>query len=358
MSKLNSYKKANNFFYSERKNMSATIHDVALLAGVSTATVSRVLNNSDFVQDLTRQKVMDAVQKIGYRPNHMARGLMKSRTNSVGILLTYVLNPYHMEIVNAIEKSLFEEGIFCYLCNSGNDEALEANYAEELIHRRVDALIIIEGTLSNTSTSDAYEHLSQRVPLILVNEHIAQHTQSHIVRCEQETGILQALSLFYKQGRSALQLVNGNNHYSFKLKENMFLDFINSHNYDPQHNRIYNIEDVNHPDAARAAGLCIDSILSSNIPVDAILAGNDLLAAGVLQTLMARSVRVPEDIAVIGVDNIIFSQVHRLKLSTIDLRMNSLGQTVAELFIRIANRSTIKPERITIQSQLIERETT
>jgi LacI family transcriptional regulator len=337
--------------------MNVTISDVAMVAKVSTATVSRVLNGIGKVSPETRRRVEAAVESTGYRPNIMARGLMRARTDSVGILVTHIVNPYHMQIVHALEGGLGRRNVFCYLCNSGGDKALEERYARELIHRAVDALFIIEGAHSDRIGDSYYASLAEQVPLILVNEHLDLNSPAHIVRCAQEPGIREAFSHLKTRGRKRIALVTGTGHYSFELKERLFSEFIIAENLDPEENRVYRIDEANDPEAAhRAAELAIH-LCSEKIRPDAIFAANDLLAAGALQGVLSAGVAIPEQASIIGVDDIVLSRVSRPRLSTVSLMTEELGEAAAEAYDTIRGMSPgNEPLRKVLSSRLIIRE--
>lgn len=197
--------------------MSLTIDDIAKAARVSTATVSRVINKNYPVSEKTRLRVEEVIARLGYRPNIFARGLMKAKTDSVGIIVPYISNPYHTQIVNAFEDELSKKDIFIYLCCSYDDPGLERKYVQRLMHRNVDVLVVIEGHSMNCSRNH-YLQIDPKQPIILVNEHLALDTKHHIVRCAQEPGLNQALDYFLHHGRRGIALFRGTTGYSFHLK--------------------------------------------------------------------------------------------------------------------------------------------
>ncbi|MCX7024645.1 MAG: LacI family DNA-binding transcriptional regulator [Spirochaetes bacterium] len=338
--------------------MNPTIVDVARVAGVSTATVSRVINGISRVEPVTKKRVEAAIEKLRYRPNILARGLMKSRTDSVGILVTHIVNPYHMSIVHALERRLAAHGVFCYLCNSGDDPEQEDRYARELIRRAVDSLIVIEGAHSDSPDAVMYSTLAGDVPLILVNEHVALDIRAHIVRCEQETGIREAFAILAASGRRRVVLLNGTGHYSFDLKRRLLSEFVESNGLDPADNPVITISCPNDTESVHeAAGIAAALVRGPN-PPDAIFAANDMMAAGALQGLLETGVSVPDDVAVVGVDDVIIARITRPKLSSVSLRTEEIGRETAETWVRIRDGVLTAPARVVVHSAFIERETT
>jgi len=337
--------------------MSLTIDDIAKASGVSTATVSRVINKNYPVSKKTRKRVESAVARLGYTPNVFARGLMKARTDSVGILVPFISNPYHTQIVNAVENHLSRNNIFIYLCCSYDDPEREREYVQRLIDRNVDALIVVEGHTMNTP-HNAYMDLNPRQPIIMVNEHIATDVRHNIVRCAQEPGLMQAFEHLLETRNRGIALLRGAG-FSFDLKERLFKRFRKNNGLDPERNPIYRIHRANEPRAVHEAADLILKLLRKSKAPRAVLAGNDLIAIGVLQGALAAGARVPQDLAIIGVDNTLISEISSPRLSTVDLKMEEVGRGTAKAYLELREHGfkMTDPIRTTIKSQFIHRET-
>ncbi len=337
--------------------MGVTIDDIARAANVSTATVSRVINNNYPVSTEARGRVESAIQRLGYRPNVFARGLMKAKTDSVGIIVPYLSNPYHTQIVDAIESELTRRDIFFYLC-CAESPSVEREYVQRLIHRGVDALILVESFSMNTRGGPNLG-VNNDFPVLLVNEHLATDTRHHIVRCAQEPGVASALTHFAESGRRRIALFRGYASYSFQLKERMFNRFLKSSGLAPNDNEIFWIKDANKAEAVHESAKRITDLLENPNPPDAVLAGNDLIAIGVLQGALAAGARVPEDLAIIGVDNTLVSQISSPRLSTVDLQMDRVGKLAAEAYLELRESgfASVSPLRRSIDSVLVYRDT-
>jgi LacI family transcriptional regulator len=344
------------------RNMGANIEDIAKAAGVSTATVSRVLNNPSIVSEATRRRVEAAIELHGYKPNIFARGLMSTRTGSVGILTSYITNPYMTSIIESIEATLAKAETFIYLCNCGPDENLERSYARELLRRKVDALIVLE-TPSLNGDNRYFLELEAECPVILVNEHRSSDTRHHILRCAQEPGLIEALWHFLSRNLLPVALMIGeDSSYSFALKRQLFTTFRDANGLSPQDLSCHvlggadsNYEEIVYQAARLTAELC----RGPRAP-RAILAGNDMIGVGVLQGALGAGLRVPGDLSIIGVDNTLLSRICVPQLSTVDLRTEDMGRMAAELYLRIRSGyvSEREPSRETISSFLVLRATT
>jgi LacI family transcriptional regulator len=338
--------------------MSVTIDHIAKAAGVSTATVSRVINKNYPVSARAKKRVEDAIARLRYSPNVFARGLMKARTDSVGIIVPFISNPYHTEIVNAIENVLSKQGIFIYLCCSYADPDLEMEYVERLISRNVDALIIVEGGFMNKG-ENLLDSQDIRQPVIFVNEHVSLSTRHHIVRCAQEPGLSQAFDHMHGLEKRRILLLRGEGGYSFDLKELLFKRFRKDNDLDPERNPIIRMRQADEPRVVHDAAHCIRTLLKGRKAPRAVLAGNDLIAIGVLQGALEAGVKIPADLAIIGVDNTIVSQISRPQVSTVDLRMHELGRMAAKAYLELREKGfkAESPIRHTLESRLIHRET-
>jgi DNA-binding LacI/PurR family transcriptional regulator len=341
--------------------MAINIEDIAKAAGVSTATVSRVLNNPSIVSAATRQRVEEAIELHGYKPSIFARGLMSSRTGSVGILTSYISNPYMTSIIESIESVLAKDDTFIYLCNCGPDLELEREYAQELLRRKVDALIVLE-TPSLNEDGGYFLGLEADCPVILVNEHLSADAPHHIVRCAQEPGLQEALRHFLSRDLLPIGLMTGeDDSYSFALKRRLFAEFRESNGLTERSAPFYSIgADSNYEDIVYRAAKLTAELFRKSDPPRAILAGNDMIGVGVLQGALGAGIKVPGDLAIIGVDNTLLSRICVPQLSSVNLRMEDVGRIAAELYLRIRSGyvSGKAKTRETIASSLVLRATT
>ena len=337
--------------------MGNRIDDIARAAGVSTATVSRVLNKSDLVSPETRERVKAVIDELGYQPNVSARGLRGAKTDTVGILVPFITNPYHSGIVDAIEKALSARNVRIYLCNSHESSELEARYADELVRRNVDALIFAE-TRGINNDHAVYDAIDERMPVILVNEHLRTDTRHHIVRCAQEPGLIAALDHLLDRGYLPVDLVIGDGSWSFDLKERAFRDHLQRRGFGAAELSVVRLASVNVEDIVQRCARYASEALGRKRPPRAFVAGNDMMGVGLLQGTLAAGFRVPEDVAVIGVDNSLASRLSVPPLSTVDLREAEVGRLVAEAYFAIKGGSApASPIRTEIESSFLNRGT-
>ncbi|GHU14963.1 LacI family transcriptional regulator [Spirochaetia bacterium] len=331
--------------------MSIKIRDVAKLAGVSTATVSRVINDPEKVRSGTRQRVESAISKSNYRPNYFARGLNKGFTDSVGILASYAINPYFTEIVNAIEQVLSQNGVYIYLCSCETNTALEKRYTEDFLERNTDAIIAIESPSMNT-VDNYFLNKQFKCPIILVNQHIEPFGDNYVVRCDQEPGVWEMFEQVRFRNLFPFCLFLGKDaSYSFLLKEALLKKWKKKYHVSDKDAQIIHLEkmrDTSGEDAVWHTHDYFRKVLATPARPRAVLAGNELMALGILVAARELGIAVPEELAVVGIDNTLLSRTCSPPLTTIDLHMKDIGQMAANLYMNIRKNPDKKQEKVHI----------
>ncbi|GHT95641.1 ribose operon repressor [Spirochaetia bacterium] len=320
--------------------MGNRIEDIARLAGVSTATVSRAINSPEKVSPATRQKVESVISAHGYTPNYFARGLMKHRTDSVGVLTSYHTNPYYTEIIDTIVRAFTQNGTYLYLCNCEHDIELERKYTEELLRRNIDALIVVETPSLNTSENN-FLYRQFDCPVILINQHLEPYGDAYIIRCDQEPGIQEVFAYVQQHRLFPFVLFFGvDNSYSFRLKEELFRKWKDQSGLSDRDVRLYRSEklvDTNDENTVWYTSEILKELFAAPSRPRSIFTGNELMAMGALTAARELSIPVPQELAVIGIDNTILSRISSPPLSTVDLRMRDIGNMAVELYLDIKN---------------------
>ena len=316
-------------------NMVKTLDDIAKLAGVNPSTVSRTINNPEKVKLKTRQKIEAIIDKVGYRPNFFAQGLMKGSTDSVGLLTSIHANPYFMEIIAAIEHALVPDGTYMYLCNCENSIELEKKYLDELIRRKIDGLFVVETPSLNTK-QNLYVNSRFDCPVIFLNQHTRSFGDNYVVRCNQAPGIMEVFNEVRQRRLYPFVLLTpAEKSYSYLLKERLFKKWQRQYRLDERcvrHIKLANFYEPNNEQSFWSSYETAKKLLAEGGRPRSILAGNDLMAQGVLIAAHETGIAVPEELSIAGVDNTFISRISRPALSTIDLRMEKVGTLAAQLY--------------------------
>ncbi len=335
--------------------MKYTIEDVAREAGVSITTVSRVINSNYPVKKETRKKVEAVIERLGYQPNPLASGLIRNRTFCLGVLVPGITNMFFTEVVYGIEKYSKNLGYQVYLNNSEGDAEWERNNITKLVGRLVDGIIVMDPQTENMR-SGFFEEVSKKIPLICVNGY-NENMEVNFVLSNEEKGTRDAFDYLFSLRHKKIAFVRGGNSYSYDLKEKIYREYMDVAGMEPV---ILNTQDGNSTDVVENVAQCISDLYNKNNPVlrdtTAFFTCNDLMATGVINGCRAIGLDVPEDVSVIGFDNIILSQMTRPKITTVDQNMRMLGEHAAQRIIKLIEKKETRCANQMIDTKLILRE--
>lgn len=331
-----------------RKN-AITIRDVAVHAQVSVSTVSHVINGTRHVEPETEQRVRSAIEALNFRPNTLARSLRRPGTGMIGLLVPDNTNPFFAEVARVIENVGFEHGYSAILCNSDGSPHKEATYVDVLLSRQVDGLLVI-------STTSHIEFLNRiiraDVPVIVVDRDTNDlHLVDRVVVDNERGGYL-AGEYLLAAGHRQIGCIKGP---STATPSALRIDGFR---------RALAERGIALPDHAVVSGdfqyasgeRGMTGLIARNPHLTAVFAANDLMALGAIHALQRMGKSVPEDVSVIGFDNIPQSAASYPTLTTIAQPIEQLGQTsILRLLERIRKRET-DPARIVLEPELIIRE--
>lgn len=340
--------------------MGSRLEDIAKLAGVNPSTVSRTINRPEKVKLKTRQKIEAIIDEIGYKPNFFARGLMKGQTDSVGILTSLYANPYFVEIIETIEHLLTPDGTYLYLCNCEASIDLEKKYVDELLRRNIDALFVIESPSLNTQ-DNLYTKSRLNCPVILINQHVRPYGDNYVVRCDQVPGITEVFDEVKRRGLYPFILfIPAEKSYSYILKKRLFENWRRKNHLNERQARCVMLDNLLEPNNEKSVWNSHEAArdLFRRFRPRSIMAGNDLMAMGVLAAAHEARIAVPRELSIVGVDNSLFSRISMPALSSIDLRMAEIGTKAAELYQVVKkNPSASHKKAVTIPSLFCRRKT-
>jgi LacI family transcriptional regulator len=309
--------------------MTATITDVARRANVSTATVSRVLSGGAGARDETRDRVLLAARELGYRPSGVARSLRQRATRTLGLIVTDIENPFFPELVRTVEDAARDHGYAILLCNASDDPEREAGYLELLVDRRVDGVVI---AASNLGVRHREWLLASPLPIVLVNS-VDQAIDLPTIASDSVLG-----------GRLAAEHLLGLGHRRFGILT------AGPRNLDAPDRlagaraalREFGVPSeaghvvIGEPTVAggeRAAA----SILARDPALSAIVAYNDLMAIGAMRAVRSRDRHVPDDVSVVGFDDVSLAAFVDPPLTTIAQETGTMGRwAVDQLRTRLA----------------------
>lgn len=315
--------------------MNATINDVAREAKVSITTVSRVINNNYPVKKETRERIENAIIKLNYKPNIMARSLITKKTSIIGVVVPGITNLFFPTIVEAIEKMLKKSNYSITLCNTAGEAKEEERVIQQLVARQVDGLIIIDPSHNNIKKG-FYDNLTKQIPFVIVSG-LTDSKGNHICY-DEEIGTLEAFNYLKELGHNKIAFVRGGKSYSYDLKEKIYLEFLKSNGF--TYTKIVKLSKGNSLDVVDEAEEKLKELLKEEEKPTAIFACNDLMGIGTMNAIRKHGFIVPDDISVIGFDNTLVSNITHPRLTTVDLRMNEIGKRAAEEILNIIQDDT------------------
>lgn len=335
---------------SEKKLYS--IAEIAKICGVSKATVSRVINNiPQGVGPETREKVLRTVRELNYRPNALARSVATSKSGTIGLIIPDVSNFVYSRIIRGVTDYMDGCGYSVIVANSDYDPDQEAQQLLRLVDRRVDGILLCSGVSNKEFLCQFREH---NIPLVLLGRNIDNCCSSSSIVSDNVRGTCKAISHLLRRGRSRVIYVEGHPdvvearqrlqgyqqaHMEFGVPVRE--EFIISGDYTMEFGRE-----------------AVKRLLKSGMEFDAIFAGSDLIAIGIVTELIESGVRVPEDVEVIGYDNMDVGASYSPALSTVSKPHYQMAQHISEQLIRLIQGETILLPHTVVEPNLIFRETT
>ncbi|HEY0404797.1 MAG TPA: LacI family DNA-binding transcriptional regulator [Pyrinomonadaceae bacterium] len=326
------------------------IKDVARAAGVSTATVSHVLNKTRVVSDETREKVLRAIESCNYYPNANARSLASGRSQTLGLLISDISNPFFPELVKSIETVAFERNYEVILANTDyNDERTTSN-VRRFIERKVAGVALMTSELDKSLID---ELARCHVPVVFLDIGSAGICMSNII-VDYEAGIDEAISHLHWLGHRRIAYIGGPARLRSAAKRlAAFLDSMAHRLPDSTPLQIY--ESDFRLEGGRSVAR---EILSAGHLPTAIVVANDMMALGVLQELHARGLHVPDDISIVGFDDIAFAELSNPPLTTVCLPRVELGRKAVEALMATIEHPDRQGVEIHVPTSLVLRDST
>lgn len=331
----------------------ATLIDVARLADVHPSTASRALNarTRGKVSAATVARVLDAARRLAYQPNSMARGLRMSRTFAVGMLVPDLTNPLFPPIVRGIEDRLRESGWTLVLANTDNDDDKERSLLHAMTARRVDGLILATARRRYPLLD---EITGAGIPAVMVNRTTDAPTVSSVTS-DDHSGIGEAVRHLVALGHRRIGHVGGTQQVSTGLaRYHSFLAWMQSEGLEIDPDRVVFAPWFQEQLGAQA----FDQLLDRGVPFTAVVCGNDLLALGGYDALGRRGLRIPEDVSIVGYNDIPFTDKFSPPLTSVRVPKYRIGFKAAEILLQAIEMPEEHPADVRLKPELIVRGST
>lgn len=326
-----------------------TIKDIAKLAGVSVATVSRVINEDPGVADKLRQKVLQAIKETNYVPNTVGRNLRKSKSDMLLVMLPTLSNPFYSKILKGIEQAASKKGYGILVSVTHHEIKTEKKYLEMLQMRQVDGVISLFSTLS----VEELNNLVMKYPFVQCCEY-TEGAQLPYVMIDNKKAAYEATKYFISHGHKRIGMISGSFYASSeKAREQGYKDALMDGGLVFEDN--YILKSNYKPESGME--LC-GELLSLSEPPTAILTVSDTLAIGAIKYLKSAGIKVGKDVEVIGFDNASITRVYDPPISTVSQPRYDLGTVSVELVVEKINNFEVVNKGIILPHELILREST
>jgi DNA-binding LacI/PurR family transcriptional regulator len=326
------------------------IKKVAEHANVSTATVSRLINKTSYISPETAKKVWSAIEELGYYPNINARGLASGRSLLLGLIVSDLVNPFFPELVKHFEECAVEHGYEVITANTNYDPARTAMRVRSLIERRVDGVAVMTSEMNQTLVDE----LSTRgIPIVFFETGEVRENSSNI-RIDYEQGIREGIIHLFNLGHRRIGFITGPlGLKSSQMRKSAFLKSIREQGIIEKKELVttgnYMI------DGGRKA---MNQLLELKERPTAVMTSNDLMAMGALQALRTRGLHVPEDVSLIGFDDISLAKSNDPPLTTVILSRVKVAKSAFESLFALINSESKMGREMWIKTKLVIREST
>ncbi len=327
----------------------ANMKEIAKIAGVSLGTVSHVLNNSVPVREPLRKRVLEAVDALGYQPSQLARGLRRDKTNMIGMIIPDITNPFFPAVVRGAEDVAFTNGYRLVLCNTDNDYAKEIVHLKELRTYLPSGLIVIPSSLSDlTSQAELYRKSGTAVVCV---DRLPKDWDGDSVTADNEKGAYNATKHVLIQGHQRIAIILGPRH--LPNVQDRLRGFKRALAERKTHLRPEYVQEATFDQYSGYSKTML--LLRMTPPPTAIFAANDMIAFGVLIALSEARLRCPEDISVIGFDNLDLADMTSPALSSVSQPGYQIGTAAANLLMDRVKGDDGPVKHIVLETALIIR---
>lgn len=333
-----------------------TIYDISKKAGVSIATVSRVLNGSDKVRPSTRKKVMDIIEKYDYTPNAFARGMGLHSLQTIGILCADSSDLFLAKAVYYLEQELQANGYESLLCCTGYNLDIKQNYLNLILSKKVDGIILVGSNfIGTTEEENQYiKDVSSQVPIMLLNASF-DYPNVYSTLCDDYTTMFEAATSMLNAGIEDILYLYNSNSYSGAKKLSGFKAAMEAHHIADYERRIHFF--TGDPQQMDDIADFVERLAQKNITFHGVIASEDPLAIGAMKYAHRKGINVPNDLSIIGYNNSMLTTCCTPELTSVDNRLETQTHQLVQTLLGVLSGEEM-PKKSIFSGKLIKRGTT
>jgi LacI family transcriptional regulator len=329
-----------------------SLRDVAQLAGVSVATASRVMSGSSHpVSEATRQRVLSAADRLSFEPNRLARGLVTARSQTIGVIVHDISDPYFGEIVKGLEDGIHAEDYRLFVASSERDPTKELDYVRAFLAHQVDALVFAASSLTEPDYAEKLTYLAERFRAkggitVVLSDHLLDGPK---VIFDNRRAVAEMVGYLSGQGHRRIGYIAGPD--DLEVSQVRFSGFTSAA---AEYGLEFGPEYIANGRFTVKGGSEAVSQILERAEVTAVLAANDLMAIGAMRQLLASGVRIPEDVSVAGFDDIPLAEYGPVPLTTMRVPTYEIGRQGASLLLQAL--ADDDPDDVRLAGEIIERD--
>lgn len=329
-----------------------SIKEIARICGVSVATVSRIINQNGRYSEETEKRVRKVIKELNYQPNQIAKGLRTSRTDIIGIIVPDITNEYFAALILAFQKKLFQGGYSCVIFNTDGSREIERQCLNNLAALNISGIISVNGYL------DLNELLKRDMPVVYIDKDVPVNNMFKnwaTLSSDHETGAYLATKELATRGCKRILCITAlPDSHATHLRTEGFIRACTDYQINCDSNHIFVPQSL----SVSCGYEIIKKALEDRINFDGVFCQTDWLAVGALNALIEFGIQVPEDVKLVGFDDIRVTQFTQKPLTTIHQSTDSLGATAANIMLQMQEGIFLEERNIKLPVQLIRRETT
>lgn len=324
----------------------STIKDVAHLANVSITTVSMVLNNTEHkISSKTRTKVIEAAKKLNYKPNNIARSLVSGKTNVIMLIIPDISNPFFGLLAKELSEYIRLKEYFLYIFNSNNEDLTEESFQNLIENNFVEATFVIDRRVKQFS-----KKILNNNKIVFLDEFDYDNKDTNIVTGDNKKGGYLAVEHLISRGFKKIGLALGPRDSAVSSRRlSGAIDCASENNIHIKSENIFHA-DFTYEGGLKAGEYFLDK------DVDAIFCLNDMSAYGLIEYLSNKNVRIPEDIYVVGYDNLYTNNLLKTKLSSVDQNLGQLAKEAVNMIDKLINNEPLASKNVFVEPKLVVRE--
>jgi len=333
------------------RKQNITLKDVAKAAKVSVSTASKAINNKTVVAESTRERVLNVAKKLGYRASFIPKSLRSRKSKAIGLILPNIVNPFFCTLANAVEDIALKEGYVVILGSTKEDIRRESVYFDIFAERWIDGIILAGGTSEDEKYIQYIQE--QEIPIVFIDREIEEHFTNSI-GIDNEMAMYEATKYLIKLGHKQIGFISGPLRIKvFAKRLKGYKRALESSGLEFKENLVEESDET-----AFGGGIAARKLLKGNRDITAILASNDMMAIGSLKELDKAGLRVPEDISLMGFDNIPLTSVVTPSLTTVSQPSCEMGTEAMKLLLEIIQGKKKAKSKIILGTEIVIREST